>query len=47
MTSEQWEAPADALKKLEALSKLVSSPRTLSQMGNKGSIENAWRCLGI
>lgn len=45
MTSEQWEAPADALQKLEAPSELVSLPRTLSRMdvmSNKGRTENVW-----
>lgn len=32
MTSEQWKAPADALKKLEEPSKLASLPRTLLRM---------------
>jgi hypothetical protein len=38
MTSEQWEAPANALKKLDAPSKLAPLPRTSSWMdvmGNK------------
>lgn len=47
MTSEQWEAPVDALEKLEAPSELVSSPRIFGMGGCNREQGQDRKCVAL